>query len=82
MSSGCRAAPPPDSAVLRAERQAQVRHLLGDLPPRCSLMCALTWVEGLSHQEVADRLGVSVGAVEKQLARGRYHLREKISQSA
>lgn len=72
----------PDRAVIRAEWQTRVRHLVRELPPRCSLMCALTWLEGLSHQEVADRLGVSVKAVEKQVARGRRHLRERIQRSA
>jgi RNA polymerase sigma factor (sigma-70 family) len=80
---GCHAAPPPaDRSVLHAEWQRDLHRLLGELPRRCSLICALTWLGGLSHQEVADRLGVSLKAVEKQVTRGRRHLRGRIRRSA
>lgn len=71
--------PLPDESLQCAERRALLRRLVGALPRRCQLVCSLVWMLGLSHQEVAERLGVSVGAVEKQIARGRRHIRDAVS---
>jgi RNA polymerase sigma-70 factor (ECF subfamily) len=40
------------------------------LPPRCREVVRLRKVEGLSTQEAADRLGVGVDTIEKQLTLG------------
>lgn len=40
------------------------------LPPRCREVMWLRRVDGLSQQEVADRLGISAKTVEKHIARG------------
>lgn len=37
---------------------------------------ALTHLQGLTHSEAAERLGISEKAVEKQVRRGRDHLRK------
>jgi hypothetical protein len=39
------------------------------------VVCTPVFLEGMSHREVAARLGISVKAVEKQAARGRRHVR-------
>jgi hypothetical protein len=49
---------------------------LGALPPRCGLVMALTHLQGLTHSEAAERLGISEKAVEKQVRRGRDRLRK------
>lgn len=62
----------PEAFFRRAGRnEGLVLRLLAPLPPRCHLVCALVILEGLSHREVAERIGVTVSAVEKQIARGR-----------
>jgi len=43
---------------------------LDRLPPRCRKVMWLRRVEGLSQREVAERLGVSVKAVEQQVSKG------------
>jgi len=45
-------------------------HAIADLPPRCRAVMSLIVFDGLTHPEVAERLGI-VAAVEKQAARGR-----------
>jgi DNA-directed RNA polymerase specialized sigma24 family protein len=49
---------------------------LGALPPRCGLVMALTHLQGPAHSEAAERLEVSEKAAEKQVRRGRDHLRK------
>jgi RNA polymerase sigma factor (sigma-70 family) len=43
---------------------------LDDLPPRCREVVVLRKIEGLSQNDIADRLGIAVGTVEKQITRG------------
>jgi len=43
---------------------------LEQLPPRCREVVRLRKVEGLSTRETADRLGISINTVEKQMTQG------------
>ncbi len=43
---------------------------LDDLPPRCREVVALRKIEGLSQKEIAARLGIAEGTVEKQVTLG------------
>jgi RNA polymerase sigma factor (sigma-70 family) len=43
---------------------------LDDLPPRCREVVALRKIEGLSQSEIATRLGITEGTVEKQVTLG------------
>ncbi len=43
---------------------------LDRLPPRCREVVRLRKVEGLSTRETADRLGITVDTVEKQMTQG------------
>ena len=49
-------------------RRAQLG--LDRLPPRCREVVRLRKVEGLSTRETAERLGISVDTVEKQMTQG------------
>jgi len=55
------------SARQELKRLAQA---LDRLPPRCRTVIWLRRVEGLSQKEVAERLGVSVKAIEQQVSKG------------
>lgn len=68
-----RRTPSPDEMLLRSERRERLLQLIGLLPPRCRLVCALKLVDGLTHREIADKLGISMRAVGKQVARARRH---------
>ena len=70
------------SIELQDDRFATERHLsardelrraqagLDQLPPRCREVVWLRKVEGLSTRETAERLGISVDTVEKQITQG------------
>jgi RNA polymerase sigma-70 factor (ECF subfamily) len=61
----------PEEALLSQERAAQVHQALADLPDRQRrAVIARDW-EGLRPGEIADRLGLSVGAVDSLLLRAR-----------
>lgn len=68
----------PDELVVRAERARLVREALEVLPDRCRTVMQLLLDEDLTNREIADRLGVGVGAVEKQKARARRLLRKEL----
>jgi RNA polymerase sigma factor (sigma-70 family) len=70
-------APPPDRLREVRDSRARLIAMLAALPPRCRLAVRLTALEGLSHQAAAERMGVRVKAVEKQVARARRLLRER-----
>lgn len=60
----------PEREATAREELAQLRLGLEQLPPRCREVVVLRRVEGLSQQEVAQRLGVKISTVEKQLTYG------------
>jgi RNA polymerase sigma-70 factor (ECF subfamily) len=58
------AAEPADSALLRAERASEVRAAIARLPRAQRATLILRIYHELPHQEIADILGSSVGAVK------------------
>ena len=71
--------PDPAPGAL-AQMQTEARHLalrsaLADLPERQRHAIALRHLEGLGNPEIAERLDVSVEAVESLLARGKRALK-------
>jgi RNA polymerase sigma-70 factor (sigma-E family) len=58
-----------------ADRRQAVRLALAGLPPRQRLVIVLRFHQDLSELQVADLLGVSVGTVKSQAAKGLARLR-------
>jgi len=56
-----------ERALLARETLAHANHLIDRMPPRMAAALRLYRVEGLGQRDIADRLGVSVSAVEKLL---------------
>ena len=54
----------PSERVLRAERSARVRAAIAQLPRKQRATLILRMYHEMSHQEIADTLGSSVGAVK------------------
>jgi RNA polymerase sigma-70 factor (ECF subfamily) len=53
---------------------------VAELKPRLAAVIQLQYYEGLSYKEIAQRLGLSVKAVESLLVRAKRTLRKKIMQ--
>ncbi|TLX75176.1 sigma-70 family RNA polymerase sigma factor [Labilibacter sediminis] len=53
--------------------------LIESLPPKYKLVFNLYALEGLSHQEISDVLGISVGTSKSNLSRARKILKDKLT---
>lgn len=56
----------------------RIRELVNELPEKASLVLKLFAIEGLTHQEIAENLGISVGTSKSQLNRARKLLKESL----
>ena len=57
----------PDEAVSEAERRYKVQTALASLPQDQHEVVALSYIEGLSHSEIADRLDLPLGTVKSRM---------------
>lgn len=71
-------APPHDAAILARLALAEA---LAELPEHARAVVRLREIEGLSHDEIAERLGISRNASEVRLHRAMKQLRELLSDS-
>jgi RNA polymerase sigma factor (sigma-70 family) len=67
--------PLPEAEVIRQELIHRVRQVVADLPPAEREAVMLVYLNELSHQEAATRLGSSLSAVKVRVHRGRRRLR-------
>ncbi|EWY39639.1 RNA polymerase sigma factor [Skermanella stibiiresistens SB22] len=65
--------PSPEAALESRQRMARLRNALDDLPESCRASLLLSRVDGMTHAEVADRLGVSSSMVSKHIMRAIRH---------
>lgn len=59
--------PAPDEAVSQRERQKRVQEALATLPTDQHEVVVLAYIEGLSHSEIAERLGLPLGTVKSRM---------------
>lgn len=55
--------------VMARQELRQLEQAIAQLPEGCRAVLLLRKIELLSHQEIADRLGIAISTVEKQHAR-------------
>jgi RNA polymerase sigma-70 factor (ECF subfamily) len=67
--------PSPETEVMRKEQQAEIEHVLAELPPRYRMILLLREREGLSYDEIADITGDSLSTVKVTLYRARERAR-------
>lgn len=78
----------PDAAVGptehadAAEKRLMVREAIASLPPRYREVLALRELEGLTYNELADVLKLSMGTVESRLHRARARLKRRLESHA
>jgi RNA polymerase sigma-70 factor (ECF subfamily) len=61
------------------ELEIQVNVAVSELPERCSEVFLMSRMEGMKYREIADKLGISVKAVEAQMTKALRILRERLS---
>jgi RNA polymerase sigma factor (sigma-70 family) len=73
------AAPGVVQQVMARQELQQLEQAIAQLPEGCRAVLLLRKIELLSHQEIADRLGIAVSTVEKQHARALRLLRASLA---
>ncbi len=71
---------PEEHAVEEWEKQ-QLRQAIGQLPQEQQVVLWLAYFEGLSHQQIAQRLGLPLGTVKSRLRSALQHLRKALRES-
>lgn len=69
----------PEEDLLRDEARAELNRAIEELPPSLRSVFVLRDIEGLSTEETAEALDLSVSAVKSRLMRARLKLRERLS---
>ena len=72
--------PSPQMLMDHDQRLEMVQRALCELPAVCRDSFLLRKIEGLSHPEIAERLGVSRSVVEKHIVNAMKHCRVRIRQ--
>ena len=73
--------PAPDASALDQLAFAEVQTLIDRLPEGCRVVLLLYTVEGYSHAEIAELLGVGESASKAQLTRARQRLTTLVQQA-
>jgi RNA polymerase sigma factor (sigma-70 family) len=74
-------AQPPryEDEIDTGERVKRLREVLGQLPAKCRAAVVLQYKEGLSYQQIGERLGVSQHMVKKYLSQALVHCRRRMT---
>lgn len=73
-------APSPERVAIDRDRLRLLEETLDTLPPRARLALLMFRVDGLSHREIAERLGVSESMVAKYIGQALRHCRDRLWQ--
>jgi len=71
----------PERRLLAQEGIALIREAIRDMPERCQEVFVLSRIKGMSYQQIADQLSISVKAVEKNISRGLVLCRHRVGES-
>jgi RNA polymerase sigma-70 factor (ECF subfamily) len=69
----------PTRALDKSEQAEMVRHAVGNLNERQRLALLLAKFEGMSYQDIAQTMGLSVQAIKSLLSRARVNLKEMLT---
>ncbi|MGY2185910.1 sigma-70 family RNA polymerase sigma factor [Pseudomonas sp. SDO5591_S426] len=72
--------PSPFSTLDHGQRLEMLQRALAELPRLCRESFLLRKIEGLSHPEIAERLGISKALVEKHIVNAMKHCRVRVRQ--
>ena len=57
----------PLSGIIEKEMDEMLKNAIDNLPPQCKRIFIMSRVDELSHQEIADKLGLSVNTIKSQI---------------
>lgn len=77
-----RAGDQPATPVERSEEASLAAAAMRELSPEQQRALRLSLYDGLSHQEIAEQLGVPLGTVKTNLRRGLIRIREMLSRAS
>jgi RNA polymerase sigma-70 factor (ECF subfamily) len=69
----------PEQALLEQEERAQIEESLLKLPVQQRVAVIMRDIEGLSYEEIAEFMQVSLGTVKSRIARGREELKRRLN---
>lgn len=65
----------PEEALLIQEERSEIERMLLELPLQQRIAVIMRDIEGMSYDEIAESLHVSLGTVKSRIARGREELK-------
>lgn len=71
-----------NNAIIEAMNAAEIMHFIKQLPPATHAVFVLYAIEGYTHKEIAQQLGISEGTSKWHLSEGRKKLQNKLSSIA
>jgi RNA polymerase sigma-70 factor, ECF subfamily len=72
----------PEEALLLQEEHAEIERMLLELPLQQRITVIMRDIEGLSYEEIAESLKISLGTVKSRIARGREVLKRYLKRAA
>ncbi|NJM26473.1 MAG: RNA polymerase sigma factor [Bacteroidia bacterium] len=73
---------PEDEISISGINLTQLLELIQSLPQGCQIVFNLFAIEGYSHKEIAEQLGISEGTSKSQFARAKALLQKKLSKES
>ena len=73
-------APSPYRSVMGRDQLKRVQNALKELPEQCAEVLYLSRIEGYSHAEISEQLGISKSLVEKHVSRALNHCRQVVDE--
>jgi RNA polymerase sigma-70 factor, ECF subfamily len=70
----------PDEALNRNQQRERIRKVLETLPPEQYEVVHLSYVEGLSHSEIASALGAPIGTVKSRMRLAYEKIRDAVEE--
>jgi RNA polymerase sigma-70 factor (ECF subfamily) len=71
----------PEQQSAASERRRNVRAILHELPPEQREVVLLAFYGGLTHSELAERLGLPLGTVKSRIRMGLMHLKKRLEEA-
>lgn len=72
----------PQAGIRTTQLLTAMKSALEELPPKCRQVFLWHRIEGYSHQEIAERMELSVNMVERYMMRAARHLRDRLGDFA